>query len=126
MTGMAFGASGLGAVHGLAHPLGSCGSIPHGLACAVLLTPVMRFNAAAKPQIYQELAAATGFDGVQELIGAITDLRDLLGIPDDFKAYNFTSENKNFIIRNSRSGSMKCNPVELSDENLATILEEIM
>ena len=126
MTGMAFGTSGLGAVHGLAHPLGSCGKIPHGMACAVLLTPVMRFNAARVPQIYQALADAAGVAGVQELVAEISSLRTCLGIPDDFKSHGFSAENKNFIIRNSRSGSMKCNPVELSDSDLAVILDEIL
>jgi hypothetical protein len=41
MTGLAFGQSGLGAVHGIAHPLGSICHVPHGVACAVLFPAII-------------------------------------------------------------------------------------
>jgi len=44
LSAMAFSNSGLGAVHGLSHPLGAHFGIPHGLACAVLLPLIMELN----------------------------------------------------------------------------------
>ena len=49
MAGMALANVRLGAVHGLAHPLGATYKIPHGLVCAVLMPVVLEFN---KPALY--------------------------------------------------------------------------
>ena len=117
MTGIAFSKSGLGAVHGLAHPLGCVKNLPHGLVCAVLLEKIVRANAARSPQIYRKLNAALGFDAVAE-IGV---LREKLDIPAKFD-FTLTDEEINFIVAHSRSGSMKCNPVAYTDEELALLL----
>jgi alcohol dehydrogenase class IV len=62
LTGTAFAQSGLGAVHGLAHPLGSICNIPHGVSCAILLLPVLKLNAELFPELFNELARSCGFD----------------------------------------------------------------
>ena len=60
MAGVAFSTARLGAVHGLAHSIGMIGGKPHGLICAVLLVPVMRFNLAVSYEKYGEIAKALG------------------------------------------------------------------
>jgi alcohol dehydrogenase class IV len=62
LAGMAFTASGLGLAHALSHALGARFGIPHGVANAVLLPHVMRFNLPAAPEAYRELAAAMGME----------------------------------------------------------------
>ncbi|MDR6363242.1 lactaldehyde reductase [Klebsiella sp. SORGH_AS 1173] len=47
VAGMGFSNVGLGLVHGMAHPLGAFYNTPHGVANAILLPHVMRFNAEA-------------------------------------------------------------------------------
>lgn len=53
---------GLGATHSLAHPLSSVAGLHHGLANAVMLPHVMRFNLAAVRERLADLAAALGVD----------------------------------------------------------------
>lgn len=62
IAGMAFSNVGLGLVHGMAHPLGSLFDIPHGVANALLLPTVMRFNMEACLDKYPEIAKAMGVD----------------------------------------------------------------
>lgn len=62
LAGMAFTNSGLGINHALAHALGSHFDVPHGVANAVLLPHVMRFNLESAPEAYRELARAMGME----------------------------------------------------------------
>lgn len=58
VAGMAFSNVGLGVDHGMAHPMSALHDIPHGVACAILLPTVMRFNAPAALDKYVEIAKA--------------------------------------------------------------------
>ena len=60
VAGMAFSNVGLGVDHGMAHPLSALFDVPHGVACAMLLPTVMRFNAPAALDKYVEIAKAVG------------------------------------------------------------------
>jgi len=76
LAGQAFCNSPVGAVHGMAYPLGALFHIPHGLSNSLMLEPVLRFNASAAAHLYAELgdvigANATG--GFAERGDAFTD-----------------------------------------------------
>ncbi|MCC8197689.1 MAG: lactaldehyde reductase [Tannerellaceae bacterium] len=58
IAGMAFSNVGLGAVHGMAHPLGAIFDIPHGVANALLLPVVMEYNVPAALDKYVDIARA--------------------------------------------------------------------
>lgn len=58
IAGMAFSNVGLGAVHGMAHPLGAIFDIPHGVANALLLPVVMEYNVPAALDKYVNIARA--------------------------------------------------------------------
>jgi len=58
VAGMAFSNVGLGVDHGMAHPMSALHDVPHGVACAILLPTVMRFNAPAALDKYVEIAKA--------------------------------------------------------------------
>ncbi len=60
IVGMAFSNVGLGVDHGMAHPLSALFDVPHGVACAMLLPTVMRFNAPICLDKYVEIAKAIG------------------------------------------------------------------
>ena len=60
VAGMAFSNVGLGVDHGMAHPLSALFDVPHGVACAMLLPTVMRFNMPAALEKYTEIAKACG------------------------------------------------------------------
>lgn len=62
MGGLAFSNAGLGMVHAMAHQLGGFYNTPHGVANAILLTYVMKFNMSACPERYANIAKVFGFD----------------------------------------------------------------
>ena len=102
MAGMAFANAFLGICHSMAHKLGSAFHVPHGLANALLISDVIRFNAveaptkqAAFPQYkyplaierYARIADYLGLGGktpaqkVEKLIEAVEDLKKKIDIP---------------------------------------------
>lgn len=58
LAGMAFANAPVAAIHALAHPLGSHFHVPHGLANALVMVPVLRFNLPVAAPRYAELARA--------------------------------------------------------------------
>ena len=60
VAGMAFSNVGLGVDHSMAHPMSALHDVPHGVACAILLPTVMRFNAPAALDKYVDIAKAIG------------------------------------------------------------------
>ncbi|MCB2113543.1 MAG: iron-containing alcohol dehydrogenase [Parvularculaceae bacterium] len=60
LAGQAFTNSPVGAVHGMAYPLGALFHIPHGASNALMLEPVLRFNASAAAHLYAELGDVIG------------------------------------------------------------------
>ena len=58
----------LGAVHSCAHALGAVCDLHHGLANALMIEPVMRFNAEAVPEKFAELAHAVGLSGAGDFV----------------------------------------------------------
>lgn len=106
MAGIAFANAFLGVCHSLAHKLGSTFHVPHGLANALLITHVIRYNATDVPfkqaifpqykypnarwryaQIadYLKLGGADEDEKVQRLIDKIEELKTLLEIPKTIK-----------------------------------------
>ncbi len=62
IAGMAFGNADVAAVHCLAEALGGRYDTPHGVANAVMLPPVMRYNIVTAPERHADIAAALGID----------------------------------------------------------------
>jgi alcohol dehydrogenase class IV len=58
MAGMAFANAPVAAVHALAYPIGGHYHVPHGLSNALVLVPVLQFNAPAAEEMYARLATA--------------------------------------------------------------------
>jgi len=124
LAGMAFANCGLGAVHGLAHPVGSLLHVPHGVACAVLMMPVFRFNEPVCGGLFCELASAIKADDISSsgFLNKLQSLAESVGTPCDFKSYGLSPEHYPFIIANCRSASMKNNPRFMSDAEVEAIL----
>jgi len=60
LAGLSFANAGVGGVHALAYPLGGEFHVSHGVSNALLLAPVMRFHAMARPDLFAEFAGAFG------------------------------------------------------------------
>ena len=130
LAGMAFAHAGLGAVHGLAHPVGSLLHVPHGVSCAILMLPVFQFNMNACGRLYAELARAflpkEPHPDVALFIAAMRELSLGLGVPDHLRDYGLAEEHLPFIVANCRSNSMKNNPEPMSDEQVVELLRGLM
>jgi alcohol dehydrogenase class IV len=129
--GMALANAGLGAVHGLAAPLGGRCAIPHGAACAALLVPTIRANVAAMRarapyagalERYARLATTlVGRPEPEHLADALDGLRARLGAKS-LAAYGASIADVTPVVAAARGGSMKSNPIVLSDGELDAIL----
>ncbi len=93
VAGQAFSNCGLGFVHSAAHQLGGMYNTPHGVANAVLLPHVEKFNISACPEKFAQIAVAMGVDvqsmslelAANSAIEAIKDLSKEVGIPVGLK-----------------------------------------
>ncbi|MFZ5945451.1 MAG: iron-containing alcohol dehydrogenase [Bacillota bacterium] len=93
MAGAAFSNGLLGLVHAMAHPLGGVFNIPHGIANAVLLPYVMKFNMTAAPERFAKIAQLMGenIQGLNTLecakksLDAVLKLSADIGIPNNLK-----------------------------------------
>ena len=100
IAGMGFSNVGLGIVHSMAHQLGAVYDTPHGLANAVLLPYVMRYNGEVCPDRFVDMGRAfeldmngvTGMDAVMKVVNAIQDLNQKLGIPTHLKEVGVKEE----------------------------------
>jgi len=126
LAGLAFANAGLGAVHGLAHPIGSWADLPHGLTCAILLPHVLEFNYPACKGRLQDLAEAMGLGGGSDVVEAVRGLNERLGIPETFRDTPCSEELLPRILRDCRSNSMRNNPREMSDEDILNILRRMV
>jgi len=123
LAGIALANARLGAVHGVAHPMGIRYRIPHGLCCAILLPPVMRFNEPVVRGKYERLSAVVQ----APVIEWIADLFRRMGIPPDFRGYRIPRSDMDILIRESLpSGSLKANPRPVSAADLTEILRAIL
>jgi alcohol dehydrogenase class IV len=71
----------LGAVHSCAHALGAVCDLHHGLANALMIEPVMRFNQEAAPAKFAELAHAVGAGSGEAFVTWLAALKRRIGIP---------------------------------------------
>ncbi len=100
MAGMGFSNVGLGIVHSMAHPLGAFFDTPHGLANAILLPHVMKFNGEVCPELFRNMGRAFGLnmdelsdeEAVERVVGAIRRLSIRLGIPQTLREIGIPQE----------------------------------
>ena len=129
IAGMAFSNVGLGVDHGMAHPLSALHDVPHGVACAMLLPVVMRFNAPAAKEKYAEIAKACGVyedgmtidEAVEAACKAIEDLSKLVGIPQHLTDLGITE--KDIPALANQAIADVCTPGNPRDVTLEDIVE---
>ena len=100
IAGMGFSSVGLGIVHSMAHSLGAYFDTPHGLANAILLPHVMRFNGQSCPDLFRNMAKAFGInvealndhDVVEQIVEAIQQLSKTLNIPQRLRDIGINKE----------------------------------
>jgi alcohol dehydrogenase len=132
--GMVLANAGLGAVHGLVAPLGGRCAIAHGIGCACLLADTVRVNLAAlRSRVpdsfalarYDRAARVVGLKSTDDLLTLLSGWRKTFNLPP-LSARGLTTEDVAPIVKASRGGSMRFNPVELTDAELEEILRAAM
>lgn len=130
LSGMALDNAGLGAVHGLASPIGAMFEIPHGVICANLLPEITEANiecarnedpTGKTVRKYQDVARMLTGDSEGMLKRLVTTLRiqrRTLRIPP-LGTFGFSAEDIPRILAGCRAGSMNTNPIHLEDAVLA-------
>ena len=135
IAGMGFSNVGLGIVHSMAHPLSAVYDIPHGKACAMLLTAVLKFNASATGEKYREIARVMGVPNVdamdeatyrQAAIDVIQKLADDVGIPKSLSEAGVKREDIPFLAESAfNDACTPGNPRDVSLEEIIGIYESI-
>lgn len=136
--GLALANAKLGAVHGIAGPLGGMVPVPHGVACAKLLPVVMKTNIEAletrnseSPVLkrYREIAQiCTGKFNVESKEGVawIEDLCQTFNIPS-MSQFGLSENDFSILVEKAKkASSMKGNPIDLTDEEIINILNHVI
>ena len=132
--GMALANARLGAVHGFAAPVGGARSAPHGAVCARMLPVVMEVNIKALRERQPGSAYLERYRRVAEIVTGdpqaepeagvrwVYGLREQLAIPP-LGSYGFTrSDVADLVEKASQASSMKGNAIQLTREEMETIL----
>lgn len=131
--GLCLANAGLGAVHGFAAALGARLGAPHGAVCAAVLAPAIKVNLRAARRV-RDRSAVTRFADLAVLLtgnptarpeaaaGWLTELTTALQIPG-LRTYGLTdADTAEVVAAAQRASSMKGNPIELTDDEVAEIL----
>ncbi len=138
LSGICLAHAGLGAVHGLASPLGAQLPIPHGVACGTTLAGVTAANVAALEarapaspalgryatlgRLLADLPLETPADGaIAALVATLDAWTAALAIPG-LRTYGLEETGIPAVVADARGSSMRTNPVVLTDQELCAVL----
>lgn len=133
IAGMGFSNVGLGIVHSMAHSLGAFFDTPHGIANAILLPHVMRFNGVVCPELFRNMAGAFGIqvDGlkdkevVEKVVEAIQGLSKSLGIPQHLRDVGIPEEMLSSLAEQAiNDPCTPGNPRDVTVEDITNIYKE--
>ncbi|MDB6174666.1 MAG: Iron-containing alcohol dehydrogenase [Chthoniobacteraceae bacterium] len=128
MGGVAFQKD-LGATHSLAHPLSSICGLHHGLANALCLLPVMEFNAARKPGLYERVGIALGIRNADDraTIEAVRALLEEIGLKGGLRPHGVHDSHLDALVEQAfEDGCHLTNPVPVTAEDLRGLYQAAM
>lgn len=134
LSGMCLANSGLGMAHGVAAALGVHCHASHGAACALLLPVALRVNRQVREteladlsrDLFELPAETPEKQAVDMLLERIEQLCVEVGVPRRLSQLGVRREQIPELVAASRGSSMSGNPRELSDDELAELLEQIL
>lgn len=135
VAGMAFSNVGLGVDHGMAHPLSALHDIPHGVACAMLLPTVMKFNAPAALPKYVDIAKALGVykddmtqqEAADAACAEIDNLSRLVGIPTHLSELGITEKDIDALADQAIVDvCTPGNPREVTRDDIVALYKQIL
>ncbi len=136
IAGMGFSNVGLGIVHSMAHQLGAVYDTPHGVANAILLPTVMRFNGAVCADRFREILVNIGRpdaahlndqDVINTFVWMIEELSKKVGITMRVKDTGCKEEDLSMLADKAMQDPCKPgNPREVSKEDFIRLFREAM
>ena len=138
VAGMGFSNVGLGIVHSMAHQLGAVYDTPHGIANAMLLPTVMRFNGEdpATAQRFREILCEIGRPDAKDLnnqdvintfVWMISELSKAVGITTKIKDYGAKEEDFEMLAEKAMEDPCKPgNPREVTKEQFIELYRRAM
>lgn len=132
IAGMGFSNVGLGIVHSMAHSLGAFFDTPHGVANALLLPHVLKFNGSVCPGLFRNMGNAFGLnmnnlsdeDAVSTVVNAISELSRRLGIPQTLREIGIPEEMLPQLAEQAiNDACTPGNPREVTVEDIIKIYE---
>jgi alcohol dehydrogenase class IV len=136
LAGIAFINGKLGLVHAVAQSLGGRHGIPHGVANAVMLPPVMRYNLSAKPYKFAEIARAMGADvtgltsesAAEMSVEAVKKLSEDIGIPKSLKEWGIDESMLDPLADAALDdrGTIPFNPQEPTKTDIIEIYKKVL
>ncbi len=133
IAGMGFSNVGLGIVHSMAHSLGAYYDTPHGLANAILLPYVLKFNGKVCPELFKNMAGALNLeiDGladneiVDKFVMEIRRIAENIGIPKTLKEIGIKKEDLEKLANQAINDVCTTgNPRETTKEDILNIYKE--
>lgn len=136
IAGMGFSNVGLGIVHSMAHQLGAVYDTPHGIANAMLLPIVMRFNGEVCADRFREILVNIGRpdaehlndqDVINTFVWMISELSKSVGITTTIKDYGAKEEDFEMLADKAMNDPCKPgNPREVSKEEFIELYRKAM
>ncbi len=136
IAGMGFSNVGLGIVHSMAHQLGAVYDTPHGIANAMLLPTVMRFNGEVCADRFREILMNIGRpdaehlndqDVINTFVWMISELSKKVGITQTIKDYGAKEEDLEMLAEKAMEDPCKPgNPREVSKEEFIELYRKAM
>ncbi len=132
IAGMGFSNVGLGIVHSMAHSLGAYFDTPHGVANALLLPHVLKFNGVVCPELYRNMGTSFGLDmsnttdeeAVEKVVEAVQDLSRRLNIPQTLREIGIPREMIPTLANQAiNDACTPGNPREVTVEDIIDIYE---
>jgi len=136
LAGMGFSNVGLGIVHSMAHQLGAVYDTPHGIANAILLPTVMRFNGDVCAQRYREILCHIGRpdalhlndqDVINTFVWKITELSKAVGVTQTVKDTGCKEEDIEMLSKKAMEDPCKPgNPKDVTLDDFIRLYKEAM
>ena len=133
IAGMGFSNVGLGIAHSMAHSLGAFFDTPHGVANAILLPHVLKYNGQVCPELFVNMAKALNLDingltpeeSVDKVVEAVKELSSRLHIPQTLKEVGIPKEMiPQLAAQAINDVCTPGNPRDVTIEDLISIYEE--
>lgn len=132
LAGMAFNNANLGYVHAMAHQLGGQYDLAHGVANAMLLPHVERYNIISNPEKFRDIAEFMGenieglsvMEAAEKAIDAMFKLAEDIGIPRRLRDVGVKEEDFEYMAGNAlKDGNAFSNPRKGTEEDIVNIFK---